>query len=60
MENELPSPVVKSNDSNIKLLPFAFPPSPKNKKKKKSDHENEVIEEEEPTIDKKKSEPLNR
>ena len=34
VENELPSPVVKSNDSNIKLLPFAFPPSPKNSKKK--------------------------
>jgi hypothetical protein len=25
VENELPSPVIKSNASNVKLLPFSFP-----------------------------------
>lgn len=30
VENELPSPVVKANASNVKLLPFAFPLHEKN------------------------------
>ena len=28
-ENELPSPVVKKNDNNSRLLPFSFPASNK-------------------------------
>jgi len=30
IENELPSPVVKANASNVKLLPFSFPLHEKN------------------------------